>query len=98
MKNKTLMSKIKKDYVKTSSKMGDLDLSSNAFKLYWYFCKLPENSNPGVGAAMKFLKVSRKTAYNAINELENRNMIRMIVAPDTNRRAIYELTPPAVWK
>lgn len=98
MKNKLQIAKLRKNFLKIPFKIEKIDISSDAYKLYSYFCGLPENCDPGIGAISKRLNVSYKTAYKAVNELLNKNMIRIIEQSGPNKRAIYELTNPENWK
>ncbi len=98
MKGKKRISSMKTDYFLTPKQLGDAQISSNAMMLYAHFCSYEENYNPGIADFMKILKVCKNTAYNAVNELVDNNMIRESSTKGSNSKTLYELTHLRTWK
>ena len=98
MLNRNKFSKLKKNYTKIPNKIFEIGLSSTGISLFCYLAKVPDNFNPSVGVIARSLKISKTTAIKYIQELKDRNIIKLVKQGGQNTLSEYEFVDIQGWK
>lgn len=97
MKNKNKLNALRKGYFKLPNKIVDMNLSAVALALYSYLAKNSEEFNPSVKTMANALNISKGTVIKYLQELKDRNIIKVIEIGRERVTTKYEFVDVKEW-
>ena len=85
-------------YYKCPNRIFALNLSIGAITIFNYLISCSEDFYPAGRTISKVLRISRTSVIKYLNELVNRNIIKVIEHGGRNRVTKYEFIKPSEWK
>jgi predicted transcriptional regulator len=99
MRSKTQLSNsFKRGYFKVPNSIFDYGLSIAAFAIFCEMLSEKEEFNPSVTYLSNKLGLSRSSIHRSIQELLDRNFIKLVSKGGLGRVSVYEFTSPKQWR
>lgn len=97
MKNRIKLNKMRKHYSKIPNKLYNSNLSIMAIGMYCYLASHSESFNPSIKTICSTLKIAKGTAVKYLDELEYRNIIKLIRQGGQATVSEYEFVSMDEW-